>query len=264
MQKEQRSLQTLKRTGQPDIATASYKAPERFRNEQLTASSDVFSFAVMAWELLSGRQPWAEFGELSYDSIQRAIVSGRRPSLKLLDRFRPPLELGRLLEQCWHSDLSQRPQMDVVVGRLQLILHSLLHGLEAFKRRNGGRTMVYRVLHHHDTKRLSQGHTLQAEDPNSILSLDLHVRNGSKLTAPASPFMSTTLSFTWALHYASSLLYTTCSSCTRRAPLASVADQRTHVIVTLVRYRFHSVHVMSAVKIGFSSHNSMLAEPNVG
>ena len=239
LRKEQRAQATRERTGQPDVGTATYKAPERFRSEPLSKASDVFSFGVMAWELLARQsQPWATFkpkdGELSYDVIQRAITTGKRPSMQPLIAAHCPSALLSLVQRCWHDDLSKRPVMDDVVRELQAALHSLLHGLDAFRRRHQDSAVVYRVLHREDEERLAKGLPLQAADPQSSVSLERHVRFGSMLHSPPSSFMSTTLSFSWALHYAASLLHRPrCLSCSRASTVGPEDTGRPHAIVAI-------------------------------
>jgi serine/threonine protein kinase len=240
LRKEQRAQATRERTGQPDVGTATYKAPERFRSEPLSKASDVFSFAIMAWALLAHeQQPWDTFkrkeGELSYDVIQRAITTDKRPPMQPLIDVGCPAPLLELVERCWHPSQDKRPSMDEVVLRLESQLHSLLQGLEAFRRRHHGGTLVYRVLHRDDEQRLAAGLPLQAANPQSTVSVRMHVRFGSMRHSQPSPFMSTTLSFSWALHYAATLLRRAhCESCSRGSAPSAESSGGTHTSSTIV------------------------------
>ncbi|WP_102128266.1 serine/threonine-protein kinase [Deinococcus planocerae] len=69
-----------------------YMAPEVYRGESGGASSDIYSFGVLAYELLGGRRPFA--GE-TYEELMAAHLT----------RFAPPL-------------LSLRPELPPVVARL--------------------------------------------------------------------------------------------------------------------------------------------------
>ena len=40
------------------MGTASYMAPEVLSNGKITEKADVFSFGVLVWECLTGREPW--------------------------------------------------------------------------------------------------------------------------------------------------------------------------------------------------------------
>ena len=216
LRKEERSA-AIRLTGQPDIGTAIYKAPERWRQDEITPASDVFSFGIMAWELITRQQAWQQHDNnsnkhkqhnkitdtpLTYEQIRNAILEGIRPRFDQVTSRHVPEVLQKLLGECWHAEVKERPTMETVVERLRSIQHSLLHGLEAFKRRHHT-TVVYRALNQIDVDRLKRGEAITARQPDSTSSLFDHVRNGCKpKTAARSPFISTSRSFSWVIHYA--------------------------------------------------------------
>lgn len=53
------------------VGTPSYMSPEQLRNAELDARSDLFSFAVVLYECLTGRRP---FGGQSFGALVQAIV----------------------------------------------------------------------------------------------------------------------------------------------------------------------------------------------
>jgi serine/threonine protein kinase len=165
-QKEERSA-AHRSTGQPDIGTAVYKAPERWRGDELTAASDVFSFGIMAWEILTRQQAWQkpEHREkpLDDDKVGRAILSGERPPVALLEVCNVPKSLPDLLEKCWKHEVEERSSMPEVMVALRNIQNGLLHGVDGFERRYGS-SRVYRVLHHYDITQLVQGNAIRAQN----------------------------------------------------------------------------------------------------
>ena len=79
-------MQSLTQTGTV-LGTASYLSPEQATGEATSAASDLYSLAVVAFELLTGRRP---FEGQSIAEEAAAHVSGDVPSVQLFDRRLPP------------------------------------------------------------------------------------------------------------------------------------------------------------------------------
>jgi len=98
-------------TGQ--TGSARYMAPEVAASRPYGASAEVYSFAVILWQLLSHEKP---FGGLDMSSFKRLVVEQHhRPPLR---KGWPP-QLGALLQQCWHKEPTLRPPMREVCRRLR-------------------------------------------------------------------------------------------------------------------------------------------------
>ncbi|KAH8944590.1 hypothetical protein BDL97_13G119600 [Sphagnum fallax] len=68
----------------------------------LTEKSDVYSYAMVCYEILTGEIP---FGNKVLLTNYEHVISGNRPQLPAgLDKG-----LSKLLQRCWHSDPDQRP-----------------------------------------------------------------------------------------------------------------------------------------------------------
>ncbi|KII86240.1 hypothetical protein PLICRDRAFT_282033 [Plicaturopsis crispa FD-325 SS-3] len=83
-----------------------------------TPESDVFSFAMVAYELFSGNIPYPKFHDLAV--LAKCIVPGRiprRPSHPELTD-----EIWALFLQCWNKDPSARPTMATVNSFFQSIV----------------------------------------------------------------------------------------------------------------------------------------------
>ena len=88
------------------LGTMPYMSPEQVRGVPVDARTDIFSFGVMLYEMLSGRQP---FTSESAAATASAILTHNPPPLA---RFAPeaPEELQRIVRKCLEKDREQRYQ----------------------------------------------------------------------------------------------------------------------------------------------------------
>jgi len=95
----------------------------------ITAASDVYSFGIMAWQVLSGLEPYkVELAEVlpptatglqMMDAMRRyAVGCGRPPVAVLVERGVPPAVVA-LVESCWAPEQASRPVMAEVQRALQ-------------------------------------------------------------------------------------------------------------------------------------------------
>ncbi|MCA1624483.1 MAG: serine/threonine-protein kinase [Acidobacteria bacterium] len=86
------------------IGTAAYMSPEQARGKTVDARTDIFSFGVMLYEMLSGKPPFE--GENALDII--GSILHREPAP--LDETEIPKELRRIVEKCLRKDREERYQ----------------------------------------------------------------------------------------------------------------------------------------------------------
>jgi eukaryotic-like serine/threonine-protein kinase len=98
--------QTLLTTPGAILGTVPYMSPEQLRGEVVDARSDLFSFGVVLYEILSGRQPFASESAAASAS---AILTHEPPPLA---RFAPdtPDELQRIVRKGLEKDRERRYQ----------------------------------------------------------------------------------------------------------------------------------------------------------
>ncbi len=105
------------------LGTAAYMSPEQARGRPVDKRSDVWSFGVLLWEMLTGQSLFA--GETVTDVI--AQVMTREPDLAALPS-KTPLAVRRLLSRCLRRDPRQRlPDM----GSARLDLQDAIAGTGA-------------------------------------------------------------------------------------------------------------------------------------
>jgi serine/threonine protein kinase len=92
-----------------------YVAPEIFQGQKYTKASDIYSFGIVMWELMTGRKP---FWDQNHDT--NLII-------EICDGLRPPIITNapegyiKLMQKCWHSDPLKRPSASDIV---KLVHHS--------------------------------------------------------------------------------------------------------------------------------------------
>src|SRR5262249_30033493 len=91
----------------------SYIAPEVIYEKRYTFASDIYSFAMLMWEISFGWSPFAGYKHSDYD-LAMGIVNGMRP--KIIPGT--PLEYQRLMEQCWDADPEKRPDTVTVRDKI--------------------------------------------------------------------------------------------------------------------------------------------------
>ncbi|PKY35870.1 kinase-like protein, partial [Rhizophagus irregularis] len=82
-----------------------YIAPEVINGKGYTFKSDIYSIAMLMWEISSGQPPFINY-EHDYD-LAMNIINGIRP--KIVPGT--PLEYKNLIEQCWDADPLKRPDV---------------------------------------------------------------------------------------------------------------------------------------------------------
>ncbi|CAI2188556.1 15347_t:CDS:1, partial [Funneliformis geosporum] len=96
-----------------------YIAPENFQGQKYkkyTQASDIYSFGMIMWELMTGRSP---FWDQNFD-IDLII--------KICDGIRPPIITNapegyiKLIQNCWDSDPNKRPNIDEILKLINEII----------------------------------------------------------------------------------------------------------------------------------------------
>jgi tRNA A-37 threonylcarbamoyl transferase component Bud32/tetratricopeptide (TPR) repeat protein len=104
------------------LGTVAYMSPEQARGAEVDARSDIFSFGVVLYEMLSGKDP---FRRPSAVETLSAILRDTPPPLNLPTAHTPP-ELQRVLRKALAKDLPERYQnMKELAGDLRMVRERL-------------------------------------------------------------------------------------------------------------------------------------------
>lgn len=93
-----------------------YMAPEVASTRPYNHKADVYSFGVILWELITRKKPYEGMNRQLF--YQRVVNGGERPPL--IKKW--PKDLQSLLTECWSPIISQRPNFEQIVERLDVML----------------------------------------------------------------------------------------------------------------------------------------------
>ncbi|GAB2209960.1 hypothetical protein Droror1_Dr00027189 [Drosera rotundifolia] len=115
-------------SAQSGFGTPQWMAPEVLRNESSNETSDVFSFGVILWELVTESIPWNDLNPLQVVGVV-GFMNRRLDIPECVD----PL-VSALINECWETNPELRPSFEVVLQRMTGIIHSLVVAGSARKR----------------------------------------------------------------------------------------------------------------------------------
>jgi serine/threonine protein kinase len=104
--------------------TPAFMAPEAIDPSKMPPGYDyrkldIFSFAIVLWEVFTGESAFAEYE--SAMAVMFAITNGKRPPLP--QNLHPRLK--NVIEECWNADPQRRPPLDQVHSNLESTVGSL-------------------------------------------------------------------------------------------------------------------------------------------
>uniref|UniRef100_A0A673AIR5 receptor protein-tyrosine kinase n=1 Tax=Sphaeramia orbicularis TaxID=375764 RepID=A0A673AIR5_9TELE len=101
-----------------------WTAPEAFQHRKFSSASDVWSFGVLMWEVMSyGERP---YWDMSNQEVMKAVADQYR----LPAPHNCPPALHSLMLQCWQADRGDRPGFDSLLSSLDRSWQTLLQNVQ--------------------------------------------------------------------------------------------------------------------------------------
>lgn len=91
--------------------TLKWAAPEVLNDEHVRAESDVYSYGIVVWEIVTRRLPWHD---ASLKELLVRVCTGKRPDVPQ----EAPKQLTLLIGRCWADRPEDRISFDVVLTML--------------------------------------------------------------------------------------------------------------------------------------------------
>ncbi|KAJ8944353.1 hypothetical protein NQ318_011485 [Aromia moschata] len=110
--------EVYKTTRMSQAGTYAWMAPEVIKNSTFSKASDVWSYGVLLWELLTGETPYKGIDTLA---VAYGVAVNK---LTLPIPSTCPQPWRELMELCWESDPHRRPSFEQILEDLDKIVHS--------------------------------------------------------------------------------------------------------------------------------------------
>ncbi|XP_071723547.1 uncharacterized protein [Rutidosis leptorrhynchoides] len=98
--------------------TPQWMAPEVLRNEPSNEKSDIFSFGVILWELMTVSVPWNNLNSLQVVGV----VGFMDRRLDIPEKVDP--QISDIIRDCWKSDPAERPSFEEIIQRMGDLVNS--------------------------------------------------------------------------------------------------------------------------------------------
>lgn len=103
-----------------ETGTYRWMCPEIIRHEAYSETADVYSSAILFWQLLSRECPFANLSQI--EAAAAVAMNDARPPFP----SGTPASIQSLIESCWTKDSSNRPSFDKILANLEDILSNSL------------------------------------------------------------------------------------------------------------------------------------------
>ena len=127
--------------------TPPYMAPEVAQGKPYNTSADVFSFAILLWEILALKAPFAGFSRKEY--YQKISLLGLRPPV----HNSWPTMTSQIMKESWNAKPKERPDFRRVAAVIRADLNNLTSDPEVTHRTKHMKQRSVRSLHHRGATR---------------------------------------------------------------------------------------------------------------
>lgn len=97
------------------MGTPLFMAPEIFKGDKYGPSIDVYSFSILAYEIVTGKEPYKENGNYPrHFELIKKVIDGERPTFS--DDITKPMK--DLISKCWNEDPDERPTFSEIFDKI--------------------------------------------------------------------------------------------------------------------------------------------------
>lgn len=93
------------------VGTPAYMAPEVMRGGEYNYKVDIYSFSMIAYELIVGKSP---VDETILYKLMHNVIQGKRPDVSIIQ----DKKIQKFLKKCWSNDPNERPTFSQIVETL--------------------------------------------------------------------------------------------------------------------------------------------------
>ena len=93
--------------------TFQWMAPEVIKRSSYTEKADVFSYAIILWELWVQEPPYKNINRVD---VAKKVANQKNYRPKLTDEI--PDELKNLIVKCWDYEAEKRPNFETIIDYL--------------------------------------------------------------------------------------------------------------------------------------------------
>lgn len=101
------------------VGTLAWMAPEVFETTVYSQKADVYSFAMILFELFMGEQPFANVHSFA---LPGEVMKGIRPQI---NKALVPKPIARIIKACWQANPAKRPDISKALASLVQIQQSI-------------------------------------------------------------------------------------------------------------------------------------------
>jgi hypothetical protein len=98
------------------VGTPQWMSPESLRGEKYSEKTDVFSFAIVAWEVMTLKRPFPSVPPLRVANLVA------HEGLRLPIPTATPQAIARLIEDCWDERPQRRPSFSQIRARIKAMI----------------------------------------------------------------------------------------------------------------------------------------------